>query len=218
MANATQIKKGINLMNSIMSFPNRGQWGDWQYRGNCSGHIIKKLIENYNPNFVLDPAEGSGTSRDVCQAMKITYQGFDLRTGFDILTNPLNEMLQEEPDLVFFHPPYHNIIKYSGGVWGEPHPNDMSRCDNYENYVKQLRRACLNIHSAIKQGCRIAILIGDIRKKGTYYSPQAEIQKFPIGNIESIIIKAQHNVKSNNKKYSGSFIPVMHEYLLIFKK
>lgn len=38
---------------SILSYPHRGHWGDNTYRGNCSGHVIKDLLDTYHPdNFI----------------------------------------------------------------------------------------------------------------------------------------------------------------------
>jgi len=50
---------------SVVSYPDRGPWGDSRYRGNCSGHLVKDLILRFNCRSVFDPAEGSGTVRDV---------------------------------------------------------------------------------------------------------------------------------------------------------
>ena len=55
-----------------------------------------------------------------------------------------------------------------------------------------------------------------IKKKGKLYSMIAEIVK--PGTMENIIIKAQHNCFSDNTQYSGSFIPILHEYVLIVRK
>ena len=70
-------------MKSVMSFPERGKWGKSSWRGNCSGHVQKELIEHYRPKLFVDVCEGSGTSRDVCLDMGIDYRGFDLHTGTD---------------------------------------------------------------------------------------------------------------------------------------
>jgi len=207
------------MLSSILSYPERGPWGDASYPGNCSGHIIKRLLEYYEPRIFVDPAEGSGTSRDVAKELGLTYFGFDLRSGFDVLTQPLDAVLCERADLVFFHPPYHNIVRYSSQVWGkEPHPQDLSQCPTFEDYLFKLKLACINIWSAIRQGGRLAVLIGDTRRNGTYYSPQAQVQQFHLGQLEAILIKAQHHTRSANKKYYGRFIPIAHEYLLVFRK
>ena len=38
------------------------------------------------------------------------------------------------------------------------------------------------------------------------------------GTLENIIIKAQHNCFSDKTRYSGSFIPILHEYVMIVRK
>lgn len=44
----------------------------------------------------------------------------------------------------------------------------------------------------------------------------AEITK--PGTLENIIIKAQHNCFSDRTQYSGKFIPILHEYVMIVRK
>lgn len=38
------------------------------------------------------------------------------------------------------------------------------------------------------------------------------------GTLENVIIKAQHNCFSDNIQYTGRFIPILHEYVLIVRK
>lgn len=38
------------------------------------------------------------------------------------------------------------------------------------------------------------------------------------GSLENIIIKAQHNCFSDKIQYSGKFIPILHEYVMIVRK
>ncbi len=70
--------------------------------------------------------------------------------------------------------------------------------------------------SALENGGRMAVLMGDIKKKGRLYSMLAEIVK--PGTLENIIIKAQHNCFSDRTQYSGKFIPILHEYVMIVRK
>src|SRR6266487_1389787 len=72
-------------LTSVVSYPNRGPWGDNRYPGNCSGYLLIDLCATFQPRAVLDPMEGGGTSRDVCADMGIAYQGFDLHSGVDSL-------------------------------------------------------------------------------------------------------------------------------------
>lgn len=67
-------------------------------------------------------------------------------------------------------------------------------------------------YTSLKNGGRMAVLIDDIKKKGQLYSMLAEIIK--LGTLENIIIKAQHNCFSDKTRYSGSFIPILHEFFL----
>ena len=60
------------------------------------------------------------------------------------------------------------------------------------------------------------VLMGDIKKKGKLYSMLCDIAK--PGTLEQIIIKMQHNCVSYNRQYSGKFVPIVHEYLMVVKK
>jgi len=37
-------------MQSIVSYKDRGPYGNSSYRGNCTGHIIKDIIQQFYPN------------------------------------------------------------------------------------------------------------------------------------------------------------------------
>jgi hypothetical protein len=52
---------------SILSFPDRGPWGNSQYRGNCSGYVYKRTFEHLRPRVFADPMVGSGTSVEVAR-------------------------------------------------------------------------------------------------------------------------------------------------------
>lgn len=60
------------------------------------------------------------------------------------------------------------------------------------------------------------VLVGDWKQKGKLYSMILDLIK--PGTIENIIIKAQHNCWSERQSYSGSFVPIVHEYLLVTRK
>ena len=206
------------MNSSIISYPNRGPWGQSAYRGNCSGFIQKGMIEHFKPRYFVDPAEGGGTSRDVCRQMGIKYTGLDLKSGFDILKDNLKDKLDGLADFVFFHPPYGEMITYSGHMWGAAHPDDLSRSGNGVKFLSRLEFALMNIYDCLKDQGHYSVLIGDMRKNGEYYSWQADIITMGVGKLRNVIIKQQHNCQSNNAFYSGNFIPIMHEYLLIFMK
>ena len=52
--------------------------------------------------------------------------------------NALKDKVGHSADLIFFHLPYHDIIQYSGNMWGRPHEDDLSRCENYEDYIEKM--------------------------------------------------------------------------------
>lgn len=93
---------------------------------------------------------------------------------------------------------------------------DLSRIAEWDEFVKAMNYAMMKQFSALEKGGRIAVLMGDIKKKGTLFSMLAEITK--PGTLENIIIKAQHNCFSDNIQYSGKFIPILHEYVMIVRK
>jgi hypothetical protein len=205
---------------SVWSFKDRGKWGSAKWRGNCSGYVIKTLLQYYKPALFVDPAEGSGTSGKVAKEMGVRYVGLDLHKGFNLLKDSLILRVGRPADLIFFHPPYHDMITYSGNMWGsQPHPDDLSRCTSVEEFIEKLRTALMNIYEALEINGVYSVLIGDMRRKGAYYSFQSDIIQIAPGILEGIIIKTQHNCISDSRVYAhNDFIPIMHEYLLNFRK
>lgn len=165
---------------------------------------------------------GSCTTKAAADKLGIKSQLYDLHSGFDIM----NCDIKERPEFIFWHPPYWDIIKYSDVMYKasdvkskygyDPMPLDLSRIPDWERFVRAMNYAMMKQFSALEKGGRMAVLMGDIKKKGKLYSMIAEIVK--PGTMENIIIKAQHNCFSDNTQYSGSFIPILHEYVLIVRK
>lgn len=198
-------------MQSIISYENRGKWGKSSYRGNCSGHVIKDLLTNFKPKKFVEVFSGSGTGQEVAQ--DLGYQNslhLDLNNGWNALTDDI----PSGSDFVFSHPPYWDIISYQ--KYNGQHEDDLSLNMSYDDFIRKLDRVNAKIYQSLINGGRHAFLVGDVRKKGKYYSIIKDMAW--IGDIESHIIKAQHNTVSGRKNYNGSFIPIVHEHLLIFKK
>jgi len=74
---------------SVISFPDRGPWGDSKWRGNASGHVYRTLFEQLSPRVFVDPMVGSGTSVEVARDMGIEGYGYDLHEGFNAVTMDL---------------------------------------------------------------------------------------------------------------------------------
>ena len=214
--------KSSSSLKSIVSYPERGTGGNNRYRGNCSPKLIEDLIGFFKPKEICDYMCGSGTTKSAADKFNIKSNLYDLHSGFDIMNCDINE----RPEFIFWHPPYWDIIKYSDVMYKasdvktqygyDPIPLDLSRIVDWSCFVDAMNYAMMKQFMALEKGGRMAVLMGDIKKKGKLYSMISEIIK--PGTLENIIIKAQHNCFSDNIQYSGSFIPILHEYVLIVRK
>lgn len=215
-ANGPGPKGDCKMLNSsIVTYLDRGPYGNNKYRGNCTGYLVKQLIEFFQSTKVFDPMCGSGTTGDVCLELGTDFLQLDLNPkfgGFDAL----NDEIPESSDMIFFHPPYHNIINYSGIYYPED-KRDLSRCPTYEDFIHKIDMIQEKLLYSLKRGGRLVILVGDIKKQGKLYSIQKDLKWF--GSPEYCLIKRQVNTWSSRVNYTGSrFIPLEHEYILIFKK
>lgn len=212
-------------MESIVSYPERGQYGKNNYRGNCSGLLIKDLISQYHLKGLSDFMVGSGTTEDVVREAGIRGDFADLNRGFDMLSMDLPNRAEN----IFFHPPYHDMIVYSGKQYDVNSverttglssqtilADDLSRCASWEDFVKKMNYCMLKQFTALEKGGRMFVLVGDMKRKGKLYSMIREL--ICPGTMENIIIKAQHNCWSDRQTYSGNFVPIVHEYLLVTRK
>lgn len=208
---------------SVCSYPNRGAYGQSSYRGNCTGRIIKDFIGTYmkrKDGLVADPSIGGGTSVDVAKEMGVRFKGTDLHQGFNLLRDDFGSFLGEQAHLIWWHPPYWNMIEYSGNQWGEKgsaNKWDMSRMDLPE-FVEALELAVMNIHDACETQGRYGILMGNLRSKGDYYNLSSLVERIAPGKLVDEIIKIQHNCVSDSRSYSGNIVRIAHEKLLVFRK
>ena len=77
------------MKDSIVSYKERGSYGNNKFRGNCSGFLIKDLIEHYQAKTILDVMAGSYTTKDICKELGLECDCFDLKEGFNALTDKL---------------------------------------------------------------------------------------------------------------------------------
>jgi hypothetical protein len=210
----------MTLKSSVLSYPDRGPWGNARWRGNCSGYVYRDVFEALRPRVFVDPMVGSGTSVEVAREMNIEAYGLDLHSGFNILRQSVLAAVGKPSDLCLAHPPYNSMIIYSGEVWGEAHPDDLSRCVDEEDFLQKLQMAMLNMRDSVVPAGFYGIVIGDCRKRGSYSSYQAEcIARMPKGELKAVLIKAQHNVQSSGKSYGHMALPyIMHEYILLWQR
>lgn len=212
-------------MQSIVSYPDRGSYGRNSYRGNCSGKLIKDIINQYKLRGLSDFMVGSGTTEDVVRETGLRGTFADLNRGFDMMTMDVPERAEN----IFWHPPYHDMVVYSNSQYkasdveratGLPADtilaDDLSRCASWEEFVKKMNHCMLKQFAALEKGGRMFTLVGDMKRRGKLFSMILDLVK--PGTIENIIIKAQHNCWSERQSYSGTFVPIVHEYLLVTRK
>jgi len=212
-------------MESIVSYPDRGNYGRNTYRGNCSGLLIKDLIKQYRLQGLSDFMVGSGTTEDVVREAGIRGEFADLNRGYDMMSMDIPERAEN----IFWHPPYHDMVVYSGKQYdtaavqratGLPEAtilaDDLSRCSSWEEFVKKMNYCMMKQFSALEKGGRMFVLVGDMKRRGKLFSMIREL--ICPGTMENIIIKAQHNCWSDRQTYSGNFVPIVHEYLLVTRK
>lgn len=209
-------------METIVSYPERGNYGKNSYRGNCSGLLIKDIVAQYKLRGLSDFMVGSGTTEDVVHELGIRGSFTDLNRGFDMLSMDI----PERPENIFWHPPYGDMIKYAGSQYDakavqdrfgiDPLKCDISQISDWNEFVKAMNYCMLKQFNALEKGGRMFVLMGDMKRHGKLYSMLADIAK--PGTLEQIIIKTQHNTWSGRQSYSGNFVPIVHEYLLVTHK
>ena len=214
---------------TVLSFPDRGPWGSNKYRGNCSGYIQAFLAWKYQVKKMAELFAGSGTGYDVCRDMGINYVGADLnpnpvRPGI-LNINAITDEVPSEfygADLTFMHPPYGKEIgiPYAGSMYKDP-TKELSASDlgqmPWPEFIKTLNSIIMKYYAAMESGTRMAILMGDVRRKGVCHSMLTDIVK--PGQLDQIIIKMQHNCVSDGRTYAHkNFVPLVHEYIMVVKK
>lgn len=211
-----------NALTTVVSYPERGEGGNNRYRGNCSPKLIEDLIAHFGIQDICDYMCGSNTTGDAARTMGIHSHTYDLHSGFDLLHCDI----PERPQFIFWHPPYWDIIKYSDVMYRasdvqqrygyDPRRYDLSRIPTWEGFVQAMNYCMMKQFCALEKGGRMAVLVGDIKKKGRLLSMIFELTK--PGTLENVIIKTQHNCVSDRRSYSGRFIPIVHEYVLLLRK
>lgn len=217
---------------TVLSFPNRGPWGDSRYRGNCSGWIPAYFINKYGVKKMAEVFAGSGTSYDVCKDMGVEYVGIDLnpnppRDG--IITMDILDDTKDLPDgfydadMVFLHPPYPSIndVRYAGKMWKDTDGTGILRDIqemSFEEGMRSVNHAVLRAYNAMTAGSYEVCLVGEIRSKGQYRSMMQNLV-IP-GELHQTFIKLQHNTVSGRRLYGSVSDRALtgHEMIAVIKK
>jgi hypothetical protein len=194
----------------------RGQYGDQNYPGNCSGNLIRDLLTFFRPGLVFDPMSGSGTAGDVCQALGIPCRAGDIHQGFDAC-DPACFPKGETFDFIWAHPPYWRMKLYADDS------RDLSRSPTLEHFLLRYGQFIRNGAASLKRGGKLAILMGDYRDREAGQVPLVYHTKrlaFAAGLTQNCtdIIRFSHGNSSSRKVYRSSFIPGLHDVCMIFEK
>ncbi len=210
---------------SVVRYDRRGPWGDPRWRGNTSGHLVLDIIETFcQPDWlVVDPMEGSKTSREVCDTTGNPYLGYDLKAGHNILDLKAQFKIIDDvkkasggygAGLVFLHPPYWNMMHYSA--------NRFDLCNGtYDDYLKNMQEIVTFAGTLLRSDGIIALLLADLRRDGrTYFLTDdvCEWRRMRRAKLEKYvrILKIQVNTSTAGK--TDLPVRLAHEYVTIMRK
>ena len=101
-----------------MAYPERGEGGNSQWRGNCSPEVVAALLryclddkryygKDTSTFTLLDPMSGSGTSKAAADRYQVRSLLYDLNPAPAYGKgnwNALKDEVEDSADLIFFHP------------------------------------------------------------------------------------------------------------------
>lgn len=122
-------------------------------------------------------------------------------------------------DFIFTCPPYHDIEKY------ESCEGQLSDIKDYNEFLGRYKEIMGKATNLLKKNKYCALVIGDFRKKGKYYTFHLDTIKMmeELGlKLHDLIIIQSVTFDIANKRFGGikkyDMTSKVHEYLLIFKK
>lgn len=133
----------------------------------------------------------------------------------------LNLISDNSVDLVTIHPPYWNIIEYSGRCI----EGDLSCTKMLEEYLSLVREVAQELYRVLKPGRYLGILIGDTRVRKHYVPVSHYVLRIFLQAgfiLKEEVIKIQHKMKTTrevwNKLKDRDFLLIYHEKLYVFRK
>lgn len=223
------------------------------YHGNFIPQIPYQLILRYSKKneVVLDPFLGSGTTAYEAESLKRNFIGIEIQkklvnyvnkniepknnfseliTGDSTKTETFNKVekilkihKRKNIQLAILHPPYADIIKFSGLK------DDLSNAKSLKDFLGKFSEVLKNTIKILEKGRYLAIVIGDKYSAGEWiplgFYCMNEAQKLGL-TLKSVIIKnmAGNRAKQNKegiwryRALSSDYYIFKHEYILIFKK
>ena len=125
--------------------------------------------------------------------------------------------------LLIMHPPYHDIIKFSGSE------SDLSNAADTQGFLDMFGAVVDNLSPCLEKGRYLVLVIGDKYSKGEWiplgFRCMDEVLKRSY-SLKAIIVKNfdETRAKRNQKELwryralVGGFYVFKHEYVMLFKK
>jgi len=221
---------GIPLQ-CILRFSREGDWILDPFCGSgttllaCSYLKRKGIAIEINPKIASIAKENLEIGKTIPSINKwISYQ--KIIKGDSLFF--MNEFLKPNSiDMVFAHPPYWNLIKYS-----EQYSfikNDLSNEKTLAEFLIKIEVMFQGIKRVLKKDCFLCILIGDVfTHSGKSIPLDYYLTKIALDNnfeYHSKIIKVTHNATSRknkidyweNRSIKENIFICIHDYLLIFQ-
>lgn len=155
------------VLSSVWNFGNRDNYaGDRDFHGNAPTQVVEQCILRLTKvkDLVVDPMAGSGTTIDVCKTFNRKVKAFDLNpTRKEIVENDSRKipLKNKTTDLVFLHPPYMDMVKYS------KKPEDLSR-QGVDGFLEGMKQIIEESQRILKNEGYMCILVGDLVRKGSF--------------------------------------------------
>lgn len=223
------------------------------FHGNFVPQVINQLLIRYTKkgDVVYDPFLGSGTTAIECERLERNCIGIDIQPNLidsiNELVNPketfskhiagdstdgatinivksiLGGYGQEKVHFVVIHPPYYDIIKFSGN------PKDLSNSTSLEEFRQNLKTVIKHSKDILYNNRHLAIVIGDKYTQGEWFPlafyAMSDAQSLGL-QLKSIVVKnmsgnrAKRNLDSiwRYRALTSDYYIFKHEYILIFKK
>jgi len=173
-------------------------------------YYLMKALKEGRPRSLIDYTRGGSSD-----SVNVWYRVFhgDARN--------LDKIPDGSVDLVATHPPYFNIIEYSG----ERIEGDLSKTRSLEEYLALLKQVAEEVYRVLKPGGVLGILVGDTRVKKHYIpiTHYALLVLLDAGfTLKEEVIKIQHKMKTTREVWSKlrerDFLLIYHEKLFILEK